>query len=1239
MVPEDRNLFAGLYRGLKAIVESLNLAVTSLFDVGGRENADIAKEKVDSKSVRAMIEELSNVGASNMSDSDIQAALELRRRIAKRAGEMMVRRGEWNYNDAKVDDNANDDQDSGEQIFAVESQEKQRATLPPSGATESSFSFPSSVSLCGWMFKQSGGILGIWRKRFYVLDNDQTLLWFSNKEKALAFFSEATPDIKRDQYPKRVDLLSAVKAAEVGDGSTGHVVELTSAARTWRFAPLSNDETDSFEMLWNALSSLVGIYNKGLARLSSDAELEKSVDAVRPSNVSAGSHKALLLLEQLAYSPKTMIFADKRSARALRQKILELSDDKSQIISRSERQEGALSAINGDLSQGVGTSASQKRLLAPRGPPPPMATETQGWMTFTTNESLAPPARVYGVLGSDGRVYFFKTMQDSENFFSNPSTAGADAHLLDMLDLVAALKVAKTDDQRGIEISTPGRKVTIVPEDPSFAEKFFQNIFALVRVIHRELGKLSAGAALTMTMTSENGADAPSPFGNSGLNSRMVTMMGNIEKAGTEGDLPEGLRRTAVELRRKIVAGAGLVKVEGGKLGLDGEESDDDEPETSPSPKSASQSKSVPFQYPSSVSQSGWVLKQGGGLLGMWRRRFYVLNDDNTLLWFRTSEMAERFFSLSTTDTQREQYPKHLDLLSAVKVTEVRAGYSGHVIEIASSSKRWRFAPVPGDDTGAFERLWGALSGLIGIYNTMLGTLSSDPELQNPVNEVRPSKVSEGSRRALVLLERLAYSPELMTFTEKRNATALKLKISDLAGQRDQASLIARSAVYAGEIEAVWGQRQKNTSVVAMTSVTQSNKTLAQGPPPPMATSVRGWMALGAEESLSSQPRLYGVLGTDGRIFFSANEEDCESFFSRPLSPDAPALLRDVVDLAAALSVERTGDRKGVKISTPTRQVALVPEDSSLLDGMLHSIRSLVRAFQHALGNLLGDVVLQKSSGSNVNRDMVGVQSLDAMRQIERLDNGDMLTTGERIAALSLRSRVLQGAESLNAEEGFFTDESDAEEENEEKEEEKDLHTIETNPKKNAKKPFTYPPNVILTGSFLKLGEGFFSGYNLRFFALLDDHTLKYFNSRKQREEFFSDSISDLQEQSSTEKVIDLVSVVSCRDITDRSGHHIIELVSPNRRWRIAEVMEECNEGAFSQLAAVLSDLVELSNSSVGSLYEDNELLKPVELVRVRNIGKLVDMDEETNSQKIRETDKLAKRTRCKGRNGRARAC
>ena len=506
------------------------------------------------------------------------------------------------------------------------------------------------------------------------------------------------------------------------------------------------------------------------------------------------------------------------------------------------------------------------------------------------------------------------------------------------------------------------------------------------------------------------------------------------------------------------------------------------------------------------------------------------------------------------TDAERDEYRKRLDLLSTVKVAEVTTGSAGHIIELTSATKkRWRFAPLPGDD-GSFEKLWDALSRLVRLYNEGLATLSSDETLKESVDQVRPDKVSPSSMKALLLLEKLAYAPKSMTFAEKRNAKALKQKIKeDCAGGR--AGIVARSGemqVLGGEINAFAGRTEGEAEVerdveahdggdgrsasegdledrvntveesgsgegtiggfitrrgqdeeIRAAGTKKSKPQAPQGPPPPMASGMRGWMTIAANDSLAPPARVFGVMGTDGRIFFFDDEEASERYFSSPFSPRARDLLRDVVDLAAALSVGKADDKAGIKVSLPIREVTIVPEDSSLLSGLFESAMALVRAFHRALGNLLGDGVLAKSS--SVTKELVGGKSLAAMKQIERLHSGEPLTAGERLAALALRARILQGAGSLQVEIGAFVDDSDDDDNDEEQEQERKgeiQESARSNPKQQAEQPFSYPSNVILVGSFLKLGESFFSGYKLRFFALLDDHNLVYFNSRKQREAF-----------------------------------------------------------------------------------------------------------------------------------------
>ena len=602
---------------MRSLVEALHRALASLFGDSAlvqANAANVSRDEIDprSRSAMAEIERLSN--GSAMTDGEREAALEMRRKVAEKTGATKIERGEWNYDrsDDDDDDNDDDDEDDDELLFAVDSQGKQGSRLPPS--EQKAFEFPPSVSRSGWVLKQGGGLLGMWRKRFYVLHDDCELIWFPSKEKAEAFFSDLTSDVEREQHSKRVDLISVVRAAEVGDGSRGHVVELASTSRAWRFAPLSTDDSGSFEALWNAFTGLVGLYNKSLARLSADIELEKPVDALRPERMSSNSRKALSLLEEIAYRSKTMTFADKRKAQALKQKILELAGDEAGTIARSIRQDGALSTLGGELSQ-ANTVAAAAAKKAPA-TPPPMATVSQGWVTLATDESLAQPTRAYAALGTDGRIFFFDSKEDSTSFFCNPFSPDSAALLLDMLDLAAALTVAKTKDGKGIKLSTPTRKFTIIPEDASLLESMFQNILALIQAFQRTLRQLRRG-------NDQSDADAATPSSNAeraGIDSRTRAAMEQIERAGSGSELAEVERRAAIDLRRKVITGTGAVKAMGGEIGADDDDSDDEDVGALREDAEMEQAPS-PLSFPASVSQSGWALKQGGGLLGMWRKR------------------------------------------------------------------------------------------------------------------------------------------------------------------------------------------------------------------------------------------------------------------------------------------------------------------------------------------------------------------------------------------------------------------------------------------------------------------------------------------------------------------------------------------------------------------------------------------------------------------------------------------
>ena len=302
-------------------------------------------------------------------------------------------------------------------------------------------------------------------------------------------------------------------------------------------------------------------------------------------------------------------------------------------------------------------------------------------------------------------------------------------------------------------------------------------------------------------------------------------------------------------------------------------------------------------------------------------------------------------------------------------------------------------------------------------------------------------------------------------------------------------------------------------------------------------------MLVSSDESLAPPSRMYGVVGSDGRLRFFDNEIDAASFFADPFSDSSRALVRGTVDLASVTSTTKVEDEDGasIRLGTPGTVYTIRTEDANLLGPLYDSLKSIVGFLHRALAALFGGNE-GLARGNPGLEPSISPNAMEAMRQLEAVARGSGDATGNELelSARALRQQVLAKAAEIENEDGVEVEMEIATESNE---------GVAAAPAASSQGPFAYPDNVV-TGSFMKLGSGFFSGWHRRLFALVDGDTLVWFSSEDERRAFFSDSTSDQQRQEYKRK-LDLLAVVSCRD-TVTSGRHVLHLSSPTRSWELA---------------------------------------------------------------------------------------
>ena len=1156
LVPETS--LGTLFDSLNAIVSAFHRALASLF---GRKGEVAEQEpKIGTAAINAMrqLEAAANE-ESDASEGEKTSTRALRRRILDQVGSI---------HSLVADAHAAHVQESKEDNFA----------------------YPENV-VTGTFMKLGSGWFSGWHRRLFALIDGDMLVWFSSEDERRTYFSDAMSDEQRQGYKRKLDLLAVVSCKD--DVASGrHVLQLSSPTRSLKISGVEG-EAGSFERLFALLRDLVGASDRALGRLAQDNELtSKSVDLVDPSRIGAKATAVLTMLERYASDPSSMTYDELRKARQIR---MRLKSEAQEILeSRSTGFGGGLDSVQGLVPFAEGKDAGGRTgqaSVVEEGRP--SATVHQGFMIVSSDDSLAPPVRVYGVVGSDSKLRFFESKADASSFFADPFSAASKDLIRGVIDLGSVISTSKPDDGYSFNITTPSTTYTIQPEDASMLGSLYDALKSIVSVLQRALAALFPGNDELARGNPELASDI-SP---SALNAmRQLESAANV--AGGGGRESAGEKIALQSLRQRVLNKAGEIEIASDELiasrAEDGRAKSGGMLEIATESKDGGDSApatALSFAYPDNVV-TGSFMKLGSGFFSGWHQRLFALIDGDMLVWFSSENERRAYFSDSMTDEQRQSNKRKLDLLTVVSCTdEVISGR--HMLNLSSLTRSLKIAGVQGE-AGVFEKLFALLRNLVGASAQALGRLAQDDELTSKsVGTVDPSKVGAKARAVLSLLERLASDPKSMTFDESRQARQIRSRLKSEAKDTFE----AHSAGFDGGLDDLQGLVGSDEGEIADGAEQPSRGD------PPSATEYQGFMLFNSDDSLAPPVRMYGVVGSDGRLRFFETKMDASSFFADPFSSASKDLIRGGIDLGSVVSTSKSDDGKSINLITPSTTYTIQPEDASMLSGLYDAIKSIVALFHRALAALFsGNDGLARG-----NPELISTISPAALSAMRHLDTEANVTSGgvdnaeESLVSEALRKRILAKARGVEGSAGESMD-AMADFSNANANEDGDDNGValakESKVGQQAAKTFAYPENVV-TGSFMKLGTGFFSGWHLRLFALIDGDMLVWFSSEDERRAYF-DAMTDEHRQNYKRK-LDLLTVVACKDGV-RSGRHVLNLSSPARSLKIAAVQGKA--GAFEKLFALLRNLVGASAQALGRLARDEELTsKPVDSVDLSKIG------------------------------------
>ena len=198
-------------------------------------------------------------------------------------------------------------------------------TPPP--ATAATAKGPTITAAGKVLQQEVGSIFATWKPKWYALTDMGSLLLFGSEKDRDKYLSANTTDEERSAYEGRLDLISGVLGVRSVVGSNGEqVVELQICnGRTLRFAatPTRDGGVVSLERLARSVANDVASLNRGVANLTDDEELRRTVQTVRPSRVGSRARNMLQLLDDEFWNRTSLSEADLLRARALRVELLQ----------------------------------------------------------------------------------------------------------------------------------------------------------------------------------------------------------------------------------------------------------------------------------------------------------------------------------------------------------------------------------------------------------------------------------------------------------------------------------------------------------------------------------------------------------------------------------------------------------------------------------------------------------------------------------------------------------------------------------------------------------------------------------------------------------------------------------------------------------------------------------------------------------------------------------------------------
>ena len=334
-----------------------------------------------------------------------------------------------------------------------------------------------------WITKQADGIFARAHARFFALCDNGMLYHFKTEEQCQLFFSSSTTAAERARYAKKIDLVSAISLKDVSAGAgmvKGNAFCLGALQRKWTFTPAPEQTQGEFKSFIDLIAKQISRFNGALGQLVGDKELARvALHSRRPDQIAERARSCLEMFEREQYQPHTMTFKELRAARALRARVRQGPKGRAAVSTLTALDgSGALVAVRGLVEDGGGGdkageevgglggasesyvgpgSMTDRERYAFQGPlistsdspiTAPMPTSKRGWMRVGNK-------RMYGILANDGKLRFFSSAQDGEDWFASPFSPSSANLVRLIVDLAATLSVRKTSDGDGIVVTTP----------------------------------------------------------------------------------------------------------------------------------------------------------------------------------------------------------------------------------------------------------------------------------------------------------------------------------------------------------------------------------------------------------------------------------------------------------------------------------------------------------------------------------------------------------------------------------------------------------------------------------------------------------------------------------------------------------------------------------------------------------------------------------------------------------------